>query len=339
MGSPILLEFLLPHFGPTVSWRQTSNIAYDFSYAKVTLMQIRLDWLETFVLVARLKSMKGAAAALSLSAGAISQRMRGLEERAGYRLFQRQAGGIALTHEAERLLAEIGPAFDTITQAWARIDGAEATARQRVTVSTMPSFANFVLVPRLGRFARLFPQAEVNVETDLRIVDLHTEPVDIAIRHGLGDYPGLVATPLISPALIVVGSPGLIEKHGSLKRAADCLQLPLLHDHTRQDWRLWFEAHGVTTPERLKGPAFSDGTLIVRAAVAGQGLGLVREFYAAEELAGGRLVRALDVTWPSRFGYYLVATAEALQRPAVRAFRNWLVEEMATLEREAVRAA
>lgn len=302
-------------------------------------MRIRLDWLETFVLVARLKSMKGAAEALSLSAGAISQRMRGLEERAGYRLFQRQAGGITLTIEAEALLAEIGPAFDTVNRAWARIDGAEAIARQRITVSTMPSFANFVLVPRLGHFARLFPQSEVNVETDLRVVDLHTEPVDIAIRHGLGDYPGLVATPLISPALIVVGSPDLVAKHGPLKRAADCLKVPLLHDHTRQDWRLWFEAHGVATPERLKGPAFSDGTLIVRAAVAGQGLGLVREFYAAEELAAGRLVRALDVTWPSRFGYYLVATAEALQRPAVRAFRNWLVEEMAMLEREAEKAA
>lgn len=302
-------------------------------------MQIRLDWLETFVLVARLKSMKGAAEALGLSAGAISQRMRGLEERAGYRLFQRQGGGISLTLEAEALLAEIGPAFDTVNRAWARIDGAEAIARQRITVSTMPSFANFVLVPRLGHFAKLFPQAEVNVETDLRVVDLHTEPVDIAIRHGLGDYPDLVAARLISPALIVVGSPALIDKHGRLKRAADCLALPLLHDHTRQDWRLWFEAHGVAAPDRLKGPAFSDGTLIVRAAVAGQGLGLVREFYAAEELAAGRLVRALEVSWPSRFGYYLVATAEALQRPAVRAFRNWLVEEMAELEREAAKAA
>lgn len=302
-------------------------------------MQIRLDWLETFVLVARFKSMKAAAEALSLSAGAISQRIRGLEEHAGYRLFQRQGGGIALTHEAEALLAELGPAFQTISQAWARIDGAEALARQRLTVSTMPSFANFVLVPRLGAFSQHFPQVEVNVETDLRVVDLHSEPVDIAIRHGLGDYPGLVATPLISPSLIVVASPALITQHGVLKRAADCLQLPLLHDHTRQDWRLWFEAHGVPTPERLKGPAFSDGTLIVRAAVAGQGLGLVREFYAAEELAAGRLIRALDVSWPSRFGYYLVATAEALQRPAVRAFRNWLVEEMATLERAAEKAA
>jgi LysR family glycine cleavage system transcriptional activator len=302
-------------------------------------MQIRLDWLETFVLVARLKSMKAAAETLGLSAGAISQRIRGLEERAGFRLFQRQGGGIALTHEAEMLLAELAPAFDTINRAWARIDGTEAASRQRLTVSTMPSFANFVLVPRLGNFSRLYPQAEVNVETDLRIVDLTTEPVDIAIRHGLGDYPGLVATRLISPSLIVVASPAFIAQHGALKRAADCLPLPLLHDHTRQDWRLWFEAHGVAAPDRLAGPAFSDGTLIVRAAVAGQGLGLVREFYAAEELAAGRLIRALDVTWPSRFGYYLVATAEALQRPVVRAFRNWLVEEMATLEREAAQAA
>ena len=80
-------------------------------------------------------------------------------------------------------------------------------------------------------------------------------------------------------------------------------------------------------------------TPLVRAAVAGQGLGLVREFYAAEELAAGRLVRALDISWPSRFGYYLVATPAALDRPLVRAFRNWLVEEMAALERAAARAA
>lgn len=302
-------------------------------------MQVRLDWLETFVLVARLKSMKAAAETLGLSAGAISQRIRGLEERAGYRLFRRQAGGIVPTLEAEALFADLAPAFDAIGRAWSRIDGVEAGGRQHLTISTMPSFANFVLVPRLGSFTQRFPQVEVNVETDLRVVDLLNEPVDLAIRHGLGDYPGLVATRLISPSLIVVASPDFVAAHGPLHRPADCLKLSLLHDHTRQDWRLWFEAHGVLAPERLKGPAFSDGTLIVRAAVAGQGLGLVREFYAAEELAAGRLVRALDISWPSRFGYYLVATPAALDRPLVRAFRNWLVEEMAALERAAAKAA
>lgn len=293
-------------------------------------MRARLDWLETFVLVARLKSMKAAAETLGLTAGAVSQRMRGLEERMGARLFQRQAGGTSLTQQGEALFADLAAPFAAIDGVWQRIDAAAAPvgSPQRIVVSTMPSFANYVLVPRLGDFNARYPQIEVSVETDLRVVDLQTEPVDIAIRHGLGDYPGLVATPLISPALIVVGSPDLLRKHPPLREAKDCLGLPLLHDRTRQDWRLWFEAHGVIAPAHLGGPAFSDGTLIVRAAVAGQGLGLVREFYAAEELAAGRLVRALDLRWPSRFGYYIVATAQSLERPAVRRFRDWLAAEM-----------
>ncbi len=298
-------------------------------------MRTRLDWLETFVLVARFRSMKAAAGTLGLTAGAVSQRMRALEERFGHRLFQRQIGGTGLTARGEALFAELAPAFAIVDRAWQRIDEAAAAAggRQRLTVSTMPSFANFILVPRLGTFSARYPQIEVTVETDLRLVDLATEPVDIAIRHGLGDYPGLRATRLISPSLIVVASPDLLRRHPPLERAADCLALPLLHDHSRQDWRLWFEAHGVPIPPNLKGPAFSDGTLIVRAAVAGQGLGLVREFYAADELKAGRLVAALDLKWPSRFGYYAVATPAALQRPAVRRFHDWLVEEMVAEER------
>lgn len=300
-------------------------------------MRTRLDWLETFVLVARLQSMKAAADMLGVTAGAVSQRMRALEERFGHRLLQRRAGGTALTPQGDALFTELAPAFAIIDRAWTRIDTAAlgAGGRQRLVVNTMPSFANFVLVPRLGAFNALYPQIEVTVETDLRVVDLQTEPVDIAIRHGLGDYPGLVATRLLSPALIVVASPDLLRKYPRLEKAADCLALPLLHDHTRQDWRLWFEAHGVAAQARLAGPAFSDGTLIVRAAVAGQGLGLVREFYADEELAAGRLVRALDLRWPSRFGYYAVATPAALERPAVRRFRDWLVAEMAAEERAA----
>ena len=121
---------------------------------------------------------------------AISQRIRGLEERAGYRLFRRQAGGIVPTLEAEALFADLAPAFDAIGRAWSRIDGVEAGGRQHLTISTMPSFANFVLVPRLGSFTQRFPQVEVNVETDLRVVDL------------LGDGHAVLGHVRASPALV-----------------------------------------------------------------------------------------------------------------------------------------
>jgi LysR family transcriptional regulator, glycine cleavage system transcriptional activator len=165
------------------------------------------------------------------------------------------------------------------------------------------------------------------VETGSRQVDLKREPIDLAIRHGLGKYPGLEIIWLIAPELIVVASPDLLKKRGPLKTPADCLAFPLLHDFNRRDWPLWFEAHGTAAPNNRKGPAFSDGHLIVRAAVAGQGLGLVRDIYAEGALRANQLVKPLSVNWPSQFAYYVVATSEALQKPAVRQFKDWLIGE------------
>jgi LysR family transcriptional regulator, glycine cleavage system transcriptional activator len=126
---------------------------------------------------------------------------------------------------------------------------------------------------------------------------------------------------------VVVASPDLLKNRAPLKRAPDCLAFPLLQDINREDWPLWFEAHGVDTPHAKKGPAFSESHLIVRAAVAGQGLALVREINVDDDLRSQRLVRALTVKWPAQFAYYAVATSTALQKPAVRRFRDWLVEE------------
>ena len=176
-------------------------------------------------------------------------------------------------------------------------------------------------------FAQHYPDIEIAVETGSRQVDLKREPIDLAIRHGLGKYPGLEAIWLVAPELIVVASPDLLKKRVPLKVPADCMAFPLLHDFNRRDWPLWFEAHGVAALNCKKGSAFSENHLIVRAAVAGQGLALVRDIYVDDELRTQRLVKALTVNWPVQFAYYAVATTEALQKPAVRRFRDWLVEE------------
>lgn len=286
--------------------------------------------LETFVLIARLGSMKATAARLSLTASAISQRIQALEALTGTRLFIRTRSGITLTPEGDALFRALDTSFQAIDVAWREIEerAKQRGRRRQLVISAMPSFANHILVPRLGRFSALHPEIEVTIETDLRLVDLLTEPIDLAIRHGLGDYPGLKATWLIAPELIVVASPDFMRRHHDLKVPADCLHLPLLHDHARRDWRLWFAAHGVAAPGHLKGPALSDDTLLSRAAAAGQGLALVRDFYAREDIKAGRLVQAIDLSWPSRFAYYAVATPDALRRPAVRQFRDWLVGEL-----------
>jgi LysR family transcriptional regulator, glycine cleavage system transcriptional activator len=243
---------------------------------------------------------------------------------AGRRLFTRTSTGVELSAAGEAMFVALAEPFQAIEAVDKELG---APSSRRVTVSTMPSFAAAWLVPRLAMFARLYPDIEIAVDAGTRPVDLKREPIDLAIRHGLGKYPGLESTWLVAPELIVVASTDLLKNRAPLRRPADCLAFPLLHDFNRQDWPLWFEAHGVTAPHAKKGPAFSESHLIARAAVAGQGLALVRDIYVDDDLRSHRLVKALTVNWPLQFAYYAVATADSMQKPAVRRFHDWLVEE------------
>jgi LysR family transcriptional regulator, glycine cleavage system transcriptional activator len=284
----------------------------------------RFSLLQAFVAVARTGKMKEAADQLSLTPGAVSQRIRQLEEVAGHRVFERTRAGVELTRAGAELLAALAEPFTAI-EAVDRNLGARSS--HRVVVTTMPSFATTWLVPRLKKFSEENRDIEVVVEASKQTVDLKREPVDLAIRHGLGNYPGFEVSRLIAPELLVVASPELLKNGPPLRKPVDCLSYPLLHRSDRRDWPLWFEAQGVHAPQGKRGPAFSDDHLIVQAAVAGQGLALVRDIHAEDDLRLRKLVRVLSGSWPVQFAYYAVGTSQALQRPAVRRFRDWIVAE------------
>jgi LysR family transcriptional regulator, glycine cleavage system transcriptional activator len=284
----------------------------------------RFSLLQAFVAVARTGKMKEAADQLALTPGAISQRIRQLEEVAGQRLFERTRGGVELTPAGTEMFVALSEPFGAI-EAIDRNLGVRSP--RRVVVTTMPSFAATWLVPRLTKFSSLNPEIEVVVEASRRPVNLKQEPIDLAIRHGLGNYPGLEAAWLIAPELFVVASPELLKQGSPLHEPADCLSYPLLHRSDRRDWALWFEAHGIHTSQSKEGLAFSDDHLVVQAAVAGQGLALVRDVYDKDNLHLKKLARVLSGSWPVQFAYYVVGTSQALQKPAVRRFRDWILEE------------
>jgi len=289
-------------------------------------MGIRIQELYTFHVVARLGTMQAAAAELGVTPGAISQRIRAVEARHGLRLFTRSKNGIALTKAGRMLEADIGAAFGQIEAA----HGTHFAARRgEIRISTSASFAHARLVSSLGRFAGRHPKVKVSVETEDRVVDLKSEPVDLAIRHGLGGYAGLVSTWLCAPELVLVGSPDVLGKQGALATPADCLRYTLLPDSTGKDWRIWLEAQGVDPRRARYGTCYSNDFLTVKAAVEGQGLALLSDVYVKESLAAGQLVRALDVAWPSAFAYYAVARKEVLARPAVAALVAWLQADLA----------
>jgi len=285
-----------------------------------------LQALRTFVEVGQRGSIKAAAEALHVTSGAVSQQIRLLEDRLEMALFTRERQGFRLTEAGARVWPSLRDAFEQIDKAVETLEAIKGL--QTLTVSTVATFAASWLVPRLGRFKKRYPQIEVRVEATSALVDLRRDRVDVALRHGLGNYPGLEAIHLMAPVLIPVASPGLVTNGHQLQSPKDCLDYPLLQDSDRADWPLWFAAHNVAEDARSeRGSSFEDDYLLIRAAVAGQGLALVPEEYAREEIAAGRLVQVLDKPWPARFAYYLVTTPDAMQRPEVQAFADWIKEE------------
>ena len=172
-----------------------------------------------------------------------------LEDRLGVALFTRERQGLRLT-------ADGAAAHPLLRQAFSQIEAAvdmlaRAPSRQTVTVSTMASFAASWLVPRLARFRARHPRIELRVEASSSVVDLRRDRVDVALRHGLGRYPGLRAVWLMAPVLVPVASPALLGRRRACGRPPSVWTF-LLHDADRADWPLWLAAHDVAVDARAR---------------------------------------------------------------------------------------
>lgn len=284
--------------------------------------------LRAFAEAGRLGSLKAAAERMGVTPGAVSQQIRLLEDRLGVPLFVRERHGVHLTEAGAQAHPALVQAFELIEKSLSRLEA--SAARRTLTISTVPSFAASWLVPRLGRYTARHPDVEVRVEATSKLVDFQRDRIDIALRHGLGDYPGLAVMPLMTPVLLPVASPALLRAGPALREPADCLRYPLLQDSDRADWSLWLQAHGVAPVDAARrGSSFDDDLLLLRAATAGQGIALVPQDHAQEEVDAGRLRVALDLPWPTRFAYYAVSLPDAARRSEVRSFIDWLADEAA----------
>jgi LysR family glycine cleavage system transcriptional activator len=293
---------------------------------------IPLSSLRAFAEVGRLGSIKLAAVFLGVTPGAVSQQLKALEMRLGASLLERRHREVRLTVDGRRL-------FDPLSQAFRQLDEAvqpfmdSKPRRETLIVTTTPSFAASWLVPRLGAFCARHPDVEVRVDSSVRAADLRNEAIDVALRHGLGDYPGLTAVRLFTPRLIAIASPALLETGPRIHAPIDCLGYPLLQDRDRSAWTQWLAALGEVAAPRGpagKGASFENDLLLIRAAAAGQGLALVRDIYALEELRAGRVVAVFKESWPTSLGYFFVTRLESTRTAKIAAFRNWLIEELAS---------
>lgn len=285
--------------------------------------------LRVFAVAGRQLSFKRAAEQLHVTPGAVSQQIRALEAELGVALFERGNRAVRLTPAGRDYLPELVDAFERIGTATDRLAARHAEV---LLVSTLPAFASQWLIPRLGGFAARHPEIELRIDATARIVDFATERVDVAIRHGLGHYPGLRVDRLFAVACRPVCSPALLAGRPPIRRAHDLKALPLLHDELRQDWPLWFRAQGVRHPDAARGPGFSDSAVLLQAAIAGHGVALVDSALAAPALASRQLVVCLDQSWPSAFAYYCLSRRDTADERKIRSFRAWLLDQAAQMK-------
>jgi len=283
--------------------------------------------LRAFEATARHSSVTKAAHELNVTPGAVSLQVRELEQTLGVTLFERRPRQLVLTEDGSLYFATLRRAFRMM-----RETTEELTARKRapvLTVSCTPTFAAQWLVPRIGAFEQKVPGIDVRISTTNRLTDFNSDGVDVAIRHGLGRYDGLVSERLIDDDPVPVIHPALRAKL-PLDTPSDLARHALLHDVHRQDWRLWLDAAGAEGVDPGRGPVFVNSNGAIEAAKAGDGVALVRLSLVARELAEGLLVAPFPEGVMTGLAYHLVYPPAALDRPPVVAFRSWIIAEART---------
>ena len=290
-----------------------------------------LSALRAFEAAARLQSFSKAADELNVTPAAISHQIHALEEDLGVSLFNRRNRAVELTASARVLLPGLSEAFAGIQASVRRLRSHNDTGTVNVTAS--PTFAGKWLVQRLHRFQERYPDVDVRISATDTIVDLSRGDFDIAIRYGTGRYPGLIVELLLKNEVFPACSPLLLRNGPPLDTPADLLNHALIHDQQvdrdplAPTWSMWLKAAGVSDAAAMHGLSFNNNVLALEAALAGHGVTLAYSTTAAADIAAGRLVRLFSLSLPDTFAYYVVTAPGALERPKVKAFRDWLRDE------------
>ena len=283
-----------------------------------------LNGLRTFEAAARHRSFTRAAEELGVTQTAVSHQIRTLEERLGLKLFDRRGRALRLTEAAESYLPSVRSAFDELHDATDRLIRRDADAT--LTVSTLPSFAAKWLIPRLGEFQDRHPDISIRITTSMARVDFDRDDVDVAIRYGRGDWPGVRLDRLVGEDIFPVCSPKLLDGPHPLRRPDDLASHTLLHVvGFLQDWQVWLTAANVDHADPSSGPRFDLIINALQAAIDGLGVALGRTALVEGDLAAGRLVAPFDISLPSEAAYYAVAPEQTADRPKIEAFREWLI--------------
>ena len=281
-----------------------------------------LNAVRVFELAAQHLSFTKAGEELSLTAAAVSAQVKLLEAYLGTALFVRSNNRLSLTSAGENYFPRVRDVFRALQHATDQVMG-ERNASLRVSVP--PTFGTKWLVPRLFRFFSKHPDIAVEVVTDGGDEASWDLAIDDRLSEG-GDQ-SILATSGYTP----VCAPSLAER---IRGPADLADYLLLHERPGRraasavSWEQWFERAGVETAVVSRDMGFGDGTMMLQAAIEGQGVALAQDLLVAYDLAAGRLAEPFRVDVPLRHTYYLAISRDAVSREETMVFREWLFAEV-----------
>lgn len=288
--------------------------------------------LHAFAAVARLGSFTRAAETLCVTQGAISRAIARLEEHFGQPLIQRNAHRLILTGAGQQLL-------DAVVDPLAAIENASAALRARdrshhLTLSAVPTLASVWLVPRLPDFHRRHPDIRLDFVPYRRDEDFSGAAPDAALLAGEpGKWPGLQVDYVVGRELIPVCHPDRArQRHsaGRWREPAELMEEPLLYHTTAPaNWANWLQAAGVPNAAPKLSSGFDQVSILIQAVRADMGIAVLQRCLLHDELAAGRVVAPFDLPIRLQRGYFLCTPRERRDHPALRYFREWLLETAA----------
>lgn len=276
-----------------------------------------LNSLRAFATVAETGSYSRAGSSLNVSHAAVSQQVKALEARLGVTLVIREGRGIKLTDDGAALARHLARGLAAIREGVEALTGADTTRPVQVTMP--PAFAVSWLMPRIMDFQRRHPEIMLMLNTTAEVVELAPGGIDLAIRFGGGDWPGMEVTPFLHPDLVVVAARELIGGR-KITNPAKLAEMPWLQELGTNDVAEWMERQGIT-PERPPMITHMPGNLIMEAVRRGAGLTYTARCFVDKEIRSGWLV---ELSSEDDTGGYYIVTRRGVPRPPVRTFVKWL---------------
>ncbi len=285
--------------------------------------------LVTFEAAARTGSFTRAADELSISQPAISHAMRELETELGVSLFERRHKGVEATGAGRYLLEQVSLGLTLMDQALREVR--TMTAAHQVTLAVSTATATWWLLPRVARFKQLHPEIELRCITTDTDLDLTRERIDLAIALGSGEFPKHRRWRFVDEEVFPVCSPAFLARLGTIADVQALTRAGLLHLEERYrprlGWSDWLARFGVALERNTKLFRFNDYSVVLQAAIEGQGVALGWRHLVAPLLEQGLLVRPIPQSVTTDQPIYIVASRAGQLRDDAVALRDWLMAE------------